>query len=61
MIQAVGDRCPTLVRIPCSDDVWIKKAPDAGCDGIVVPQVNRLNRRGVWYRHASTRLREPGV
>lgn len=40
MIRAVGDRCPTVVRVPCSDDVWIKKALDAGCDGIVVPQVN---------------------
>ncbi|MBE0635762.1 2,4-dihydroxyhept-2-ene-1,7-dioic acid aldolase, partial [Candidatus Bipolaricaulota bacterium] len=40
MIQAVGERCPTLVRVPSSDDVWIKKALDSGCDGVVVPQVN---------------------
>jgi len=39
MIQAVGGRCPCLVRIPENKEVWIKKALDIGCDGIVVPQV----------------------
>jgi 2-dehydro-3-deoxyglucarate aldolase/4-hydroxy-2-oxoheptanedioate aldolase len=39
MIQAVGGRCPCLVRIPENKEVWIKKALDVGCDGIVVPQV----------------------
>ncbi len=40
MLQAAGDRCPALIRVPSSDDVWIKKALDTGCDGVVVPQVN---------------------
>ena len=40
MIQAVGGRCPCLVRIPDKKEVWIKKALDIGCNGIVVPQVN---------------------
>lgn len=40
IIQAVGGRCPCLIRIPVNDGVWIKKALDTGCDGIVVPQVN---------------------
>jgi 2-keto-3-deoxy-L-rhamnonate aldolase RhmA len=39
MIQAVGGRCPCLVRIPENKEVWIKKALDIGCNGIVVPQV----------------------
>jgi 2-keto-3-deoxy-L-rhamnonate aldolase RhmA len=40
LIQAVGGRCPCLVRIPENREVWIKKALDTGCDGIVIPQVN---------------------
>ena len=39
MIQAVGGRCPSLVRIPENKEVWVKKALDIGCDGIVVPQI----------------------
>ena len=39
MIQAAGGRCPCLVRIPEAKEVWVKKALDTGCDGIVVPQV----------------------
>ena len=39
MIQAVGGRCPCIVRIPENREVWIKKALDMGCAGIVVPQV----------------------
>ena len=41
MIQAVGGRCPCLVRIPENDEVWIKKALDTGCDGIVKKPVFR--------------------
>jgi 2-dehydro-3-deoxyglucarate aldolase/4-hydroxy-2-oxoheptanedioate aldolase len=39
VIQAVGGRCPCLVRIPDKQEVWVKKALDIGCNGIVVPQV----------------------
>ncbi len=39
LIQAIGGRCPAIVRIPENADVWIKKALDTGCDGLVVPQV----------------------
>ncbi|MDX1519407.1 MAG: aldolase/citrate lyase family protein, partial [Gammaproteobacteria bacterium] len=28
---------PCLIRIPCADEVWIKKALDIGADGIIVP------------------------
>ncbi|MCP4104825.1 MAG: 2,4-dihydroxyhept-2-ene-1,7-dioic acid aldolase [Desulfobacteraceae bacterium] len=39
MIQAVGGRCPCIVRVPENREVWIKKALDTGCDGIIAPQV----------------------
>jgi len=40
IMQAVGNRCTCLVRVPCNDRVWITKVLDSGCDGIIVPQVN---------------------
>jgi 2-keto-3-deoxy-L-rhamnonate aldolase RhmA len=39
MIQAVGNRCPCLVRIVENRESWIKKALDTGCSGVVVPLV----------------------
>ncbi|MGD2177724.1 MAG: aldolase/citrate lyase family protein [Anaerolineae bacterium] len=39
VIQAVGGRCPCLVRIPDKQEVWVKKALDIGCEGIIVPQI----------------------
>ncbi len=42
LIQAVGGRCPTLLRIPDKEEVWVKKALDIGCDGIVVPQIRSM-------------------
>jgi 2-dehydro-3-deoxyglucarate aldolase/4-hydroxy-2-oxoheptanedioate aldolase len=39
MIQAVGSRCPCLVRIVENRESWIKKALDTGCGGVVVPLV----------------------
>jgi len=39
MVQAAAERCPCLIRIPENKEVWIKKALDIGCSGIVVPQV----------------------
>jgi 2-keto-3-deoxy-L-rhamnonate aldolase RhmA len=40
MIQAVKGDCSAIVRIPENSAVWIKKALDTGCDGIIVPLVN---------------------
>jgi len=40
ILQAAGDRCPCVVRIPANNEVWIKKALDIGADGIIAPQVN---------------------
>jgi 2-keto-3-deoxy-L-rhamnonate aldolase RhmA len=39
MIQAVGGRCPCVVRVPDNAEAWIKRALDIGCDGIVIPQI----------------------
>jgi 2-dehydro-3-deoxyglucarate aldolase len=38
--QAVGERCPLVVRVPAIEDVWIKKAMDIGIAGLMIPQVN---------------------
>jgi 2-dehydro-3-deoxyglucarate aldolase/4-hydroxy-2-oxoheptanedioate aldolase len=40
MLQAVGRRCPGIVRVPSWEDVWIKKALDIGAAGVLVPLVN---------------------
>jgi len=40
ILQAAGQNCPCVVRVPANDDVWIKKALDIGADGIIAPQVN---------------------
>jgi 2-dehydro-3-deoxyglucarate aldolase/4-hydroxy-2-oxoheptanedioate aldolase len=40
ILQAVAGRTPCLVRVPALDEAWIKRALDAGADGIIVPQVS---------------------
>jgi len=40
IVQAVGDRCPCVVRVPANDEVWIKKALDAGVAGLIFPHLN---------------------
>ena len=40
ILQAAGQNCPCVVRVPANDEVWIKKALDIGADGIIAPQVN---------------------
>jgi len=32
ILQAVDHRCPYVIRIPCNDEVWIKKAPGIFAD-----------------------------
>jgi 2-keto-3-deoxy-L-rhamnonate aldolase RhmA len=40
LVQAVGGRAHTLVRVPENSSTWIKKVLDVGCDGIIVPHVD---------------------
>ncbi len=40
MIQAAGDACPCVVRVPENAEMWTKKALDAGAAGVIVPRVN---------------------
>lgn len=64
LIQAVGGRCPCLVRIPDRKEVWVKKALDVGCDGIVVPQIRSADeaRRVVaWSLYPPDGRRSVGV
>lgn len=38
-IQAIQGRCAAVVRVPENTPLWIKKALDLGCDGIVIPAI----------------------
>ena len=40
ILQAVGERCACVIRVPLNDEIWIKKALDIGASGIIIPQVN---------------------
>jgi 2-keto-3-deoxy-L-rhamnonate aldolase RhmA len=51
LLQAAGD-CPCLIRVPASDDVWIKKALDIGAAGIIVPQVHTPEQASAVVRSA---------
>jgi 2-keto-3-deoxy-L-rhamnonate aldolase RhmA len=51
LLQAIGQRCDCLLRLPLNDEIWIKKALDTGAAGIIVPQVNSAEeaRRAVRF------------
>ena len=40
ILQAAGERCPCVVRVPGKERVWIKKSLDMGAIGIITPQIN---------------------
>jgi 2-keto-3-deoxy-L-rhamnonate aldolase RhmA len=40
ILQAAGNVCPCLVRVPAGEEIWIKKALDIGAAGVIVPQVH---------------------
>lgn len=64
LIQAVGGRCPCLVRIPDKQEVWVKKALDVGCAGLIVPQIRSADeaRRIVdWSLYPPQGQRSVGV
>jgi 2-keto-3-deoxy-L-rhamnonate aldolase RhmA len=39
ILQAAGSNCPCVIRVPCGDQVWIKKLLDIGPAGVIIPQV----------------------
>jgi len=39
LLQAAGT-CPCIIRVPSSDEMWLKKALDIGAAGVIVPQVH---------------------
>lgn len=40
ILQAVGEKCACIIRVPSKDEVWLKKVLDAGADGIIIPHIN---------------------
>jgi 2-keto-3-deoxy-L-rhamnonate aldolase RhmA len=40
ILQAAGEKCACIVRVPSNDEIWLKKVLDAGADGVIVPHVN---------------------
>lgn len=52
MLQAVDDKCPCLIRVPCNNLVCIKQALDIGATGIIVPQINNAEEAQAAVRAA---------
>lgn len=42
MIQAMRDPCLAMIRVEAPSGVYVKRALDTGCAGVVVPQVNSV-------------------
>jgi 2-keto-3-deoxy-L-rhamnonate aldolase RhmA len=42
LLQAMAGRTPTLVRVPALEEAWVKRALDAGAEGIIVPQIGTV-------------------
>jgi 2-dehydro-3-deoxyglucarate aldolase/4-hydroxy-2-oxoheptanedioate aldolase len=40
LLQAAGGRVDCVLRVALNDEIWIKKALDTGCAGVMIPQVN---------------------
>ena len=52
MLQAAGNNCPCLIRVPSNDMVYIKQALDIGAAGIIVPQINNVEEAQAAVRAA---------
>ena len=52
LLQTVQGRCFCAVRIPGTQEAFIKQALDSGADGIIVPRVNNLEMVQQVVRHA---------
>ncbi len=64
ILQAVGGRCPCLIRIPSINEVWVNQALDVGADGVIVPRI-RCAEEAVrvvdWCRYPPEGARSVGV
>lgn len=64
ILQAVGGRCPCVIRIPSIDEVWVKQALDIGADGVIVPRIRsaaEAARVVDWCRYPPEGGRSVGV
>lgn len=64
ILQAVGGRCPCLIRVPSVDEVWVKQALDIGADGVIVPRIrcaDEAMRVVGWCRYPPEGGRSVGV
>jgi 2-keto-3-deoxy-L-rhamnonate aldolase RhmA len=52
ILQAVGARAATLVRVPNQEASHIQKALDLGATGVIVPMVNTPEQAALAVRHA---------
>lgn len=64
LLQAAGNRCPCLIRVPAGHEVWIKKALDVGAAGVIVPQVNTAEQAArvlAWSKYPPAGTRGVGI
>ncbi|MBT8364324.1 MAG: 2,4-dihydroxyhept-2-ene-1,7-dioic acid aldolase [Deltaproteobacteria bacterium] len=64
ILQAVADRCACVVRVPTSNEVYIKKALDIGAPGIIAPHVDTVEiaeRVVKWVKYPPIGERSIGV
>ncbi len=52
ILQAIGKRAATLVRVPGVGGVAIQQALDLGADGVIIPQVNTAAQAAAAVRQA---------
>ena len=52
ILQAIGGRAASIVRVPEGNEVAIKKVLDLGADGVIVPQVNTAEQAADVVRFA---------
>jgi len=50
MVQAAGERCAPVVRIPELAEMWVKKALDSGAAGVIVPHVDTAGQAALAVR-----------
>lgn len=64
ILQAVENRCACVVRVPTSNEVYIKKALDIGAPGIIAPHVDTVEiaeRVVKWAKYPPIGERSIGV